>query len=167
MQPYYERPSQPSSVPDPEEFTYPGPPNKSYPQPYGQNPGRHSARYGRPAGMQRYGRPAGMQWPRRKVVLISLGSLVALIIIVVSVGLGTAGSGVSTDYINGYQDGYSWGTSQFAGEGNNPCDLALQLAFADGTLLDANDPNDDGSTDYNNGWSAGCDDGANNRASRY
>ena len=100
-----------------------------------------------------------------------LGGLVALIIIgsiASAAGGGSSASGVSTDYRNGYQDGYySWGSTQWAGLGNNPCDSALAISYSSGEPLDSNDPNDNNSDDYNRGWSAGCDDGANQKASKY
>ena len=100
-----------------------------------------------------------------------LGGLVALIIIgsiASAEGGGSSGSEESADYINGYQDGYySWGSTQWAGQGDSPCDSALAISYASGEPLDSNDPNDNNSAAYNRGWSAGCDDGANQKASKY
>lgn len=95
-------------------------------------------------------------------------SIAAIAIAISLTACGGNGGGASTDYINGYQDGYyNWGSTQWAGMGDNPCDGALAMTVANGGLLDGNDPNDNGSADYNSGWSAGCDDGANQRASKY
>lgn len=178
QQPYNEYQRQRSFTPDPQGGTPPGQSqNQSHPQypgtPYGQHRSPQAQSYsqqpGPPSGQ--HGRAPRTSWPQRHKVLTVLGGLVALIIIgsIASVADGgRSGSGVSTDYINGYQDGYySWGSTQWAGLGNNPCDSALSIAYASGKPLDSNDPNDNNSADYNKGWSAGCDDGANQKASKY
>jgi hypothetical protein len=122
------------------------------------------------AGAHRVGTndDSGLARRREKYKLYSIIATVAvtiLVIVIVAVGKSGGGGGVSTDYTNGYQNGYTMGT-QWAGDGDNPCNAQLSIAFADGTLVD-NDADDDGSTDYDSGWSAGCDDAANNRASQY
>ena len=177
QQPLDEQPRQPSFTPGPQEGTPPGSsPSQSYPQypgtPYGQRPSLAQSYGQQPEpSFGQNGRPPRTSWSRRRKVLTVLGGLVALIIIgsiASAAGVGSSGSGVSTDYINGYQDGYySWGSTQWPGLGNAPCDSALSLSYTSGELLDGNDPNDNGSADYNNGWSAGCDDGANQKTSKY